>query len=367
MRFGFMVSSDDPRGDEAHAGLQHLRNHVERARLVADAGFDSVAVAHRYSYGPATPDERGAPALTTARFQPLALLGHLSGVLGDRVDYVTTILLSVSAHPVQLAEDVATSDAMCAGRLRLGIGLGWLPFEFEAFGVPSNRRVSRLVELITVVRALLTQDQVDFEGRHFRIRRARLVARPVQRPHPPIWIGASTAAGARRAARNGDTWTISAHSSLDEIRPELQAYLAELRSVTRAACTRRASDQPDGLCGEERPRGARDDPSAARGPPPSQGRQVRRVPSGASDEELARGRWIIGTPKQCVEQISAVRDELDINHMIFTMPWSEAARPSGCARSKCSVTTYFPRSRSRRWGGHTHIPTTERWKNLCRP
>jgi alkanesulfonate monooxygenase SsuD/methylene tetrahydromethanopterin reductase-like flavin-dependent oxidoreductase (luciferase family) len=316
MRFGFMVSSDDPPDD----GVGRLHEHVERAQLAADAGFDSIAVAHRYSYGPAAADTRGTP-LTTSRFQPLILLGHLSGVLGDRVDYITTVLLSVSAHPVQLAEDVATLDAMCAGRLRLGIGLGWLPFEFEAFGVSSNRRVSRLVELVVLLRALLSQDRVDFEGRHFGIRKARLVARPVQHPHPPFWIGASTVAGARRAARIGDTWTICAHASVREISGELEAYRAELRSMGRPVPEERPISRMVYLARTRRE--ARDEilPLLAARHRAKDGR-FSGFPSDASDEELARGRWIVGTPAECVEQIAEVRDALDVNHMVFTMPWA---------------------------------------------
>jgi alkanesulfonate monooxygenase SsuD/methylene tetrahydromethanopterin reductase-like flavin-dependent oxidoreductase (luciferase family) len=316
MRFGFMVSSDDPPGD----GVGRLHEHVERAQLAADAGFDSVAVAHRYSYGPATSDSRGDP-LTTSRFQPLILLGHLSGVLGDRVDYITTVLLSVSAHPVQLAEDVATLDAMCVGRLRLGIGLGWLPFEFEAFGVASNRKVSRLVELVALLRALLSQDNVDFEGRHFGVRRARLVARPVQRPHPPFWIGASTVTGVRRAARIGDTWTISAHASVGEITGELEAYRDELQSMGRPLPAERPISRMVYLARTRRE--ARDEilPLLAARHRAKEGRFSGPL-SGASDEELARGRWIVGTPAECIEQIDEVRAALDVNHMVFTMPWA---------------------------------------------
>lgn len=115
-----MISSDDPPDVD---GRVRIADHSARAVMAADVGFHSLAVAHRYSYGPAQPDHRGEP-LTTSRFQPLPLLAYLSGLLGPRMDLVTTILLSASAHPVQLAEDVATLDAMSGGRLRLGVGLG---------------------------------------------------------------------------------------------------------------------------------------------------------------------------------------------------------------------------------------------------
>ncbi len=312
-----MVSSDET---SEVGGLRSLAEHVERARAVVDAGFDSLAVAHRYSYGPASPDERGDP-LTTWRFQPLPLLAHLAGLVGGRVDLVTTILLSVSAHPVQLAEDVATLDAMSGGRLRLGIGLGWLQHEFDAFGIDRRDRVKRMVELVDVLRRLLSEDEVDAEGRYFPVHKARLVARSVQQPTPPIWIGASTEAGARRAARIGDTWTISAHSSVAEIELELDGWRQELAQLGKPLPDERPISRMVYL--SKTSRHAREEVL-----PLLAARHRRKESrfgdpaSGQSDAELARGRWVLGTPAECVEQIGELREALDVNHVIFTMPWA---------------------------------------------
>jgi alkanesulfonate monooxygenase SsuD/methylene tetrahydromethanopterin reductase-like flavin-dependent oxidoreductase (luciferase family) len=319
MRFGFMVSSDDPASDDP---LRRVADHVERARAARDAGFDTVAVAHRYSYGPAGPE-----GPTTSRFQPLPLLAHLAAIVGDRMHLATTILLSASAHPVQLAEDVATLDAMCGGRLRLGLGLGWLPAEFEAFGVDRRHRVRRMVELVEVLRRLMTEDEVDYAGRFFTVRKAKLVARPVQRPTPPIWIGASTEAGARRAARIGDTWTISAHSSVDEILPELAAYRAERAALGRPLPDERPISRMVYLAPDRRTAVEEVLPVLAARHRAKAHRFGDDATTQRTDAELARGRWIIGTPEDCVEQIAAIRDALDVNQMIFTMPWNGSGQP----------------------------------------
>lgn len=325
MRFGLLVSNDDPPEVDPR---QRVADHLRRALTARDAGFDTLAVAHRYSYGPARSDHRGPP-LRTWRLQPIPLLGYLAGQIGDAMEYVTAVLLSTSAHPVQLAEDAATLDAMCGGRLRLGIGLGWMPYEFEAFGVSPAGRVRRLEELVTLVRRLLTEDEVDFTGRHFQVRSARLVARPVQRPAPPIWLGASAEPAIRRAARLGDAWTISAMASLAELRTQNAVYLAELarcgkpppaqRPINRWVYVAKTREQ---AIAQARPLLA--DWYRKRG---DWGWFLAHDRAGTlTDEVLGSGRWIIGSPQDCVEQAAALRDALGINQLIFAMPWPGMAQ-----------------------------------------
>lgn len=316
LRFGLLVSKDDP--PEAD-GARRVAEYVERAVAARDAGMDTIAVGHRYSYGPASADERGSP-LVTSRLQPLLVLAHLAARLGDTVDYATMVLLSTSAHPVQLAEDAATLDAMCGGRLRLG--LGWMPNEFEAFGVPLRGRVRRMAELVTALRLLLTRDEVDLDGDHFRLRRARLVARPVQRPAPPLWIGASAEPAVRRAARLGDTWTISAHLSIDELRPHVAAWREELARLGRPVPADRpitrvlylAEDRDTAL---EEARPALLDWYRKRGEWGwflTKGREI-------SDDggEFSQGRWIIGSPADCVAQLRALQAALGVTRVVFNL------------------------------------------------
>lgn len=320
MQFGLLISNDDPPEIDPR---QRVAEHLERARCARDAGFDTLAVAHRYSYGPASADDRGPPLLTW-RLQPLPLLAYLAGQIGDAMNYVTAVLLSTSAHPVQLAEDAATVDAMCGGRLRLGIGLGWMPNEFEAFGVQVSGRARRLEELVTLVRRLLTEDEVDFAGSHFHVRQARLVARAVQQPCPPIWLGASADAAIRRAARLGDTWTISALASLDELRGQNQRYQAELARVGKPPPAERpinrwvyVAETREQAIAHARPLLA--DWYRKRG---DWGWFLAHDRAGTlSDEVLGSGRWIIGSPQDCIERIEALRTEIGVNHLICAMPW----------------------------------------------
>ena len=315
-RFGLLVSKDDaPETDPR----RRVADHIERALAARDTGFDTIAVGHRYSYGPAANDDRGRP-LISSRFQPLMVLAHLAAHLGDSVNYAPLVMVSPSLTPVQLAEDAATLDAMTGGRLRIGIGLGWMPNEFEAFGVPLRRRVARFEELINATRALLTQDVVDFDGSFFQFRDARLVARAIQSPMPPLWIGASAEPAIRRAARLGDTWTISAHLSINDLRRHLAIYTEELDRVGKPMPAERPitriiylAEDREAAIEEARP--ALVDWYRKRG----EWGWFLKQGSGMSDEAFADGRWIIGNPEDCVAQIRILQETLGVNHIIFNL------------------------------------------------
>jgi probable F420-dependent oxidoreductase len=102
-------------------------------------------------------------------------------------------------HPVVLTKMASTVDVISGGRLELGLGAGWLDEEgevlgFEPLGLPAER-VDRLREAIDVITGLMTQDRLSYYGRHYRLQQASSQPHPIQRPHPPLWIGGN---GARR-------------------------------------------------------------------------------------------------------------------------------------------------------------------------
>lgn len=183
-----------------------------------------------------------------------------------------------------------------------------------------------MTELITLTRQLLTDDAVTFEGRFFTVHDAKLVARSEQRPAPPFWIGASTSAGARRAARLGDTWTMSAHASVAEILPELEAYRGERSKLGLGIPDERPISRMVYLSPDAQQ--ARDEvlPLLAARHRTKANRFGDDDTAQQSDAELARGRWIIGDPDECIAQIQHIRDELAVNHMIFTMPWAGSSQ-----------------------------------------
>lgn len=183
---------------------QHQLDWPEIRRRVLwaeEAGFESAWVFDHFTvlYG-----DRKGPCL-----EAWTLLAAL-GALTTRIRLGALVTGVTYRHPSLLAAEVVTADHTSGGRLDFGIGAAWHEEEHRRLGFdfpPPGERAERLEETIQIVRALLTSDDVDFEGRHYRLRKAFYRPRPVQQPHPPVWIGAS---GEKvmlpLAARHADVW-----------------------------------------------------------------------------------------------------------------------------------------------------------------
>jgi alkanesulfonate monooxygenase SsuD/methylene tetrahydromethanopterin reductase-like flavin-dependent oxidoreductase (luciferase family) len=107
-------------------------------------------------------------------------------------------------HPLRLAEDAATLDGLCGGRLELGLGLGEHAEGFHGFGVPVRGRLERFEESLQILRQAWAEGPVAFQGQYYRLAGPEVFPKPVQRRGPPVWIGASADAGVRLAARLAD-------------------------------------------------------------------------------------------------------------------------------------------------------------------
>ena len=101
--------------------------------------------------------------------QPVPVLARLAGELDSHVRLVTQILIAPLYHPVLLGEELATLDVVTDGRLSVGLGLGYIPAEYELFGVPFNQRGARLNETIEILKLMWTQDRVSYAGKHFAL------------------------------------------------------------------------------------------------------------------------------------------------------------------------------------------------------
>jgi alkanesulfonate monooxygenase SsuD/methylene tetrahydromethanopterin reductase-like flavin-dependent oxidoreductase (luciferase family) len=123
-------------------------------------------------------------------------------------------------HPLRIAEDALVVDALSGGRFRLGIGGGYLPHEFEAFGVATKDRPVLLEEGVKILRSAFSGERFSFHGSQWSFPELKVTPGPVRDGGPPIWIGASVPTAIDRAARLGDGF----FASLDEqIRPFFEA------------------------------------------------------------------------------------------------------------------------------------------------
>jgi probable F420-dependent oxidoreductase len=160
--------------------------------------------------------------------EPFVLFGYLAAVT-QRLQLVTGVIILGQRQTALVAKQAAEVDVLSGGRLRLGVGIGWNAVEYEALGENFRNRGRRCEEQIAVLRALWTQEVVDFEGRWHRIRHAGINPLPIQRPIP-IWLGGRVEAVIQRAARLADGW-------FPQFRPDrtAQETLARLQQYARGA------------------------------------------------------------------------------------------------------------------------------------
>ena len=111
-------------------------------------------------------------------------------------------------NPALLAKSAVTVDHLSGGRLEFGIGAAWAAIEHEMYGFDGlDHRVGRLSESLRIIKSLFTEERTNFEGRYYHFKDAIANPKPIQKPHPPIWIGASGPSTLRLVARYGDRGT----------------------------------------------------------------------------------------------------------------------------------------------------------------
>ena len=147
---------------------------------------------------------------------PLAVLGYVAA-------HTTKVRLGVAVvnmpyyAPIVLAKLLTTIDHVSGGRLDAGLGIGWLEPELEAVGMTSAGRGARAEDYLRCLRAIWTDDIVDYQGEFYRVPRCRVDPKPVQEPHPPLLLGGGAGAALRRAGRMADGWGSSSRADLAAI------------------------------------------------------------------------------------------------------------------------------------------------------
>jgi probable F420-dependent oxidoreductase len=147
---------------------------------------------------------------------PLTTLAFLAG-------QTTSVRLGVAVvnmpyyAPVVLAKALTTIDHLSGGRLDVGLGIGWLPQELVAVGTTAERRGARAEDYLRCLRAIWTDEVVEYQGDFYRVPRSRIDPKPVQRPHPPILLGGTAEPALRRAERLAAGWISSSRADLGRI------------------------------------------------------------------------------------------------------------------------------------------------------
>ena len=138
-------------------------------------------------------------------YDPFTTLGWLAG-LTRRVELGTTVIILPYRHPIETARMAANVDRLSGGRFILGIGVGWARQEFDALGVPFHRRGAMTDDYLAAIKTVWADEIASHDGRFVSFRDVRTAPHPLQRPHPPIWVGGASDAALRRAVLHGDAW-----------------------------------------------------------------------------------------------------------------------------------------------------------------
>lgn len=301
MRFGILLSNQYPRADSLAIRLQE---NVEMVSAAAELGFDSVFGVHHYL---------GALQIP----QPLTLLARLIPVSGQ-MELGTGIFISTLAHPVHIAEEVATLDQLSGGRMILGVGAGYRQHEFQSFGVDQRTVGRRFVESVEVLRALWSGGAVTYRGEFFQIKDQTISIPPAQPGGPPLWIGAGVPATILRAARIGDAWLPSPHAKPRWVIGNLQAFLQEAERHGRLENIRRFPIIRETYVSTTRAQAEQEAGRFIRDEYTDYSRYLEFF--GSSFEDLRRKAFLWGSPDDIASGIEMLA-KAGFDHFIFRMSW----------------------------------------------
>ena len=181
---------------------QHYGQFLDQVAWADENGFDTVVLhEHHFAEDGYLPSPFVAGAAIAARTK--------------RIRIRLGLILLPLKHPVQVAEDAAVLDIISGGRLELVLGAGYVPAEFEGYGISIKQRPSRMEEAINIIQRCFEEDSFDYEGRYWNLRNVRLMPKPLQQPRPKIIMGASSAVATERAARLADEFMPSSPAFID--------------------------------------------------------------------------------------------------------------------------------------------------------
>ncbi len=225
MQLGAIFPQTDIEGDAKL--LRGFARDVERMGYAHLLAYDHVLGAD-----PERPGGWSGPYTHKTPFhEPLLLFAHLAACT-ERIEFVTGVLVLPQRQAVLVAQQAATLAQLTNGRLRLGIGVGWNPVEYEALGVDFTHRGQIIEEQIALLRALWSREEVAFEGRYHRVRGP-------MRPQPtaetiPLWIGGMAPVVLERVGRLADGW-FPQHREPATLAPALERVREAATSAGRDA------------------------------------------------------------------------------------------------------------------------------------
>src|SRR5436190_2362095 len=232
MRYGFYLPTRGPTA--TRDGILALAREGERlglhSAMIADHIVFPVESESEYPYTLDRKHPSGGDALET-----FSILGVVAGAT-ERLRLVTSVLVLPYRNPVLTAKMVSSLDVLSGGRVTLGVGVGWLKEEFEALGSPDfDKRGAVTDEWLAIFKQLWSKSPASFKGQFYSYTDIRAEPFPLQKPHPPIWVGGHSRAALRRTAQYADGWHPVGAVAASPLPPdEMRAHVATLKQLTEA-------------------------------------------------------------------------------------------------------------------------------------
>ncbi len=292
-----------------------LEEHYVMVRHARDSGWDSLFTGQHYL-------NEG----NNKQLQIVPFLARLAAEAGDMTIGLGILLINLH-NPVYVAETVATLDVIARGNFIFGVGLGYREVEFNAFQVPRGKRVARFEECLELVQRLWTEENITYESEVCKLDGVTMNIRPVQKPGPPIWIAANNDGAVERAARLGDAWFVSPHSTTATNLRQIGLYKAELVRcdkpfpkelpiIKEVFCARDRREALE-MCGPYLSGKYKDYFKWG---------QDEAMPEGESFDlafdELLKDRFILGSPEECYEQLRPYWERIGVNHLVIRTHWA---------------------------------------------
>lgn len=311
MQFGIMMRGQFPQGD---AVADRFAEMLEQARMAERLGYDSITKGAHYSTHP---------------LQDLQQIPFLCRVAAEApsLRLNTGVLLLPLHKPLDVAEQIGTLDIMTNGKAIFGCGVGYRDVEFKAFGTSRTVRGKRFEENLSAIKRLWTEETVTMKGSHFELDAASCSAKPVQQPHPPIWIGGSADAAIKRAARMGTCWYAGPNDRLDAVADQVETYKRALDAegkpfpdefpFRREVFVARTREEAFRIAGEPIMNKYRAYHAWGLG----KSRPGETDELDQSFEDLMKDRFFIGSPDEVAEQIIKFNKRVGMNHVVMSMHW----------------------------------------------
>ncbi len=328
-----MMRGQYAQGDDMHARFHEL---LAQIRLADKLGFNSYVMGQHYSTSP-------LQMLQQAPFMARAIAEAPS------MRVVAGIVLIPLHKPLDIAEQHATIDVMSNGKLIFGAGLGYREVEFRAFGTTQKDAGARLEEGLVAIKRLWTEDTVDMVGSHFELKGASVSVRPIQKPHPPIWIGANADSAIRRAAQISDAWYVNPHNRLDTIERQVEVYKRALDDAGKPF----PAEFP--MMREVFVAPTREE--AIRNCAPTLGTKYKAyhqwgqdkvMPKGDDNfdlefEELTKDRFLLGAPDEVAEQIIGLAKRFGVTHTVLGIQFPGMAQSLITEQMELLAAEVFPK------------------------